>query len=77
MKVGVLLAMVVSIAATAKEKDDCKARCAGVHASCVTSCDDGKRNAKSKKQTADCVKNMCEVVVQHCEAECRGHAKKH
>ncbi|GEM_PF-2835352 len=73
MKRLAMLTLLISTAAFAG-KDDCKVQCAGVRGPCASACEDA---SKSKKQTADCAKKMCDMAVQQCEAQCgAGNAKK-
>ena len=74
MKAILLLALVFSTAAAAAKGADCKAQCDAVRGPCATACQD----SKNKKSAADCVKKMCGMAVQQCEASCgAGNAKKH
>ena len=67
-----LIIAALTLSAVAAAKSDCKADCAASKTACVNAC---RENGKTKKSAADCIKRMCDMVVQTCEGQCNGKKK--
>lgn len=66
-----LLAFTLSTVASAG-KSECRTQCAGAKTACESGCRDPRGAGKTKKGAADCIKQMCEMVVKQCEGQCNG-----
>jgi len=66
-----LLIAALFVGTAAVARDECKSRCNTVKAACTDACN-APSKSNTKKKTAECVKTMCGMAVQQCEAQCSG-----